>query len=271
MLRLFFLSFFLSILCNVSGQTWEAGVFMGGSGYMGDINPTKPYKVNNLAYGAHIKRNFDGYWALKFNLMHGKIQADDAESSNEYQQQRNLNFYSPLTEASLQVEFNFFNYMAGDTHAFNTKKITPYIFTGIGGILFNPKTIYNGKEYELRLYSTEGQDIPNSYKNYALAIPYGAGIKYNVAHNWSLIGEAGYRTAFTDYLDDVSGKYPGYSNPDPANLAISDRKNLSNRAINNPEIGVPGTQRGDYRKRDTYMFVGISLTYTFVSQKCPGF
>jgi hypothetical protein len=32
--------------------------------------------------------------------------------------------------------------------------------------------------------------------------------------------------------------------------------------------GVPNTQRGDFRKRDTYMFVGIGITYTFVSQKC---
>ncbi len=274
MRRLLLLTFFPFLITDVSAQTWEAGGFVGGSGYMGDINPVHPYKINNMAYGAQVKRNFDGYWSLKLNLMHGKIEADDAGSSNEYQQQRNLNFYSPVTEASLQVEFNFFNYLAGDTHSFNTKKVTPYLFTGLGGVLFDPKTtLYNGQEYQLRFYGTEGQDIvnDNGYRNYALTIPYGAGVKYNIIGNWNLIGEAGYRTAYTDYLDDVSGKYPDFSNPDPADLAIAERQKLSNRAINNPQIGAPGTQRGDYRKRDTYMFAGISLTYTFVSRKCPGF
>jgi Domain of unknown function (DUF6089) len=260
------LAFLLCLMLEVSGQTWEVGGFVGGAGYMGDINPTNPAKINNMAFGVQLKRNFDGYWSAKLNIMHGKIQDDDAKSSNEYQRQRNLNFYSALNEATVQVEFNFLNYLAGDTHSFKTKLITPYLFTGIGGILFDPKTMYNGQEYKLRLYTTEGYGP--SYKNFVLTIPYGAGIKYNIAGNWSIVGEAGYRMAFTDHLDDISKNYPGFSNFDPADLVVDERKILSNRS-NNPAIGAPGTQRGDYRKRDTYMFAGISLTYTFVSRKCP--
>ncbi len=269
MRRLIAFIFFLFPIVVASAQTWEAGGFFGGSGYIGDLNPINPYKLTDLAYGALVKRNFDGYWSLKFSLMHGKIQANDATSTNEYQKQRNLNFFSSINEASFHVEFNFFNYLAGDTHSFDTKRVSPYLFTGMGLVLFNPKTIYNGTEYELRYYGTEGQDITNGngYSNCALAVPYGAGIKYNFTGNWNLIGEAGYRTAFTDYLDDVSGKYPDFSGTGIS----SDSKNLSNKAINGSQIGAPGTQRGDYRKRDTYMFVGVSLTYTFVSRKCPTF
>lgn len=251
-----FLSIF-GLWSDVSAQSWEIGGFAGSSGYMGDINPADPLKFTDLAFGAQLKRNIDPYWSFKLNAMHGKIRADDAASASEYQRQRNLNFYSGITEAGLQVEFNFFNYIPG----VSKKKYTPYLFTGVAGVMFNPKTMYNGAEYQLADYDTEGVD----YKTYAVAVPYGAGIKYNLTGSWNLIGEIGYRTAFTDYLDDLSSIYP-----DKNMLMNNDARALSDRSGENTGIyyGAAGTQRGDFRKRDTYMFAGISLTYTFVSQKC---
>lgn len=264
-MRLLSLSLFIICCCSVSAraQTWEIGGFVGGSGYMGDLNPVKPYQVTNLAFGGQVKRNLDGFWSLKLNLMHGQVQADDALSNNEHFQQRNLNFYSPLTEISLQTEFNFFNYVPGVLPGYGTRKFSPYLFAGIGGFAFNPKTkLSDGQVANLQPLQTEGR----SYSKYALSIPYGAGIKYNIANNWNLIGEIGYRTAFTDYLDDVSGNYP-----QGAVFSPTGSENLSDRSVTIPQIGVPGTQRGDLRKRDTYLFTGISLTYTFVSRKCPMF
>ena len=239
---------------TLSAQSWEAGVFAGASGYMGDINPRDFYRVNDFAFGAQVKKNFDGYWSAKLNVMQGNIWSSDQQSGNAYQQSRNLRFYSPITEASLQVEFNFFDYTAGVSRAI----WTPYLFTGIGGVSFNPKVNYAGKAYELKNYKTEGQTEP--YQTLALSIPYGIGVKYNIKGNWSLVGELGYRTAYTDYLDDVSGNYPTdlASRPTPDKL-FSDPSGLA----------VAGTQRGDGRKRDTYMFAGISLTFTFVGRNCP--
>ncbi|MGB4774996.1 MAG: DUF6089 family protein [Daejeonella sp.] len=232
MRRILLIFFCFSSLLKVSGQTWEIGGGVGGSGYMGDINPIKPYLINNLAFVGQIKRNFDGYWSLKLNFMQGRIQADDRDSPNVYQQQRNLNFYSSLTEISAQTEFNFFKFLPGDIYAVGNKRFSPYLFTGVGGVYFNPK---NNEGTELQPLKTENQGSP--YLKYAISVPYGTGIKYNIKGKLNLVGEIGYRTAFTDYLDDVSS-------------------------------------RGDFlynAKRDTYMFAGISLTYTFVSQKCPTF
>lgn len=229
---------------------------------MGDINPVKPYEVSGMAFGGQVKRNLDGYWALKLNIMHGKIGADDAKASNDFQRQRNINFYTPVTEISFQTEFNFFNYFPGSLPGNGTRKATPYLFTGIGGVFFNPKTRYAGDEYILHNHVTEGTDLSDRYKRYSLSVPYGAGMKYNFSGNWNLIGEVGYRTAFTDYLDDVSGRYPDYlvSNFNTLDGVLSDPSAS--------QIGKAGTQRGDFRKRDTYMFMGLSLTYTFVSPKC---
>ncbi|HXH98937.1 MAG TPA: DUF6089 family protein [Sphingobacteriaceae bacterium] len=257
MRRFLLLLYFFGLFSDLLAQSWEVGGFGGSSGYMGDINPDNPLKFTDIAFGGQVKRNIDPYWSFKLSAMHGKIRGDDAKSSNEYQQQRNLNFNSDISEVSIQTEFNLFNYIPG----VSKKIFTPYIFTGIAGIAFNPKTTYNGREYELANYSTEGL----TYKNYALAIPYGVGIKYNVTRYWNLIGEVGYRTALTDYLDDLSMTYP-----DKNSLINNDARALSDRSGENTGIyfGAAGTQRGDFRKRDNYMFAGISLTYTFVSQKC---
>ncbi len=218
--------------------------------WRGDINPKDFYRFSDQAYGLQVKRNFDGYWSAKLSLVQANISYSDVESDNIQQQNRKLQFYSPLTEASLQVEFNFFDYLAGVSRV----RITPYLFTGVGAVKFNPKTNLNGTVYALNDYQTEGQAKP--YETIAMSIPYGLGVKYNIKGNWNLIGELGYRTAFTDYLDDVS---QNYINPLPPGITIYDPSG----------VAVSGTQRGDYRKRDTYMFAGLSLTFTFVSRKCP--
>ena len=243
-------------------QTWEVGISAGASGYMGDIAPIKPYNFTDLALGGLVKRNFNGYWSAKAGFMMGKIRGRDASSSNAYQVDRNLDFRSDINELSLQVEFNFFNYLPGVLPGFGSKRISPYIFSGAAAVTYNPVTDYNGSELELRPLETEGI----KYKNYAISIPYGAGVKYNLKGNWNIVGEIGYRTAFTDYLDDVSGRYPDFALNPPAS-AITQA--LSDRSLT--QSGNPGVQRGDFRPRDTYRFTAISLTYTFVSIKCPTF
>lgn len=261
--RLIFIVFFFLGTHVVSAQTWEVGGFLGSSGYMGDINPIRPQKFTDFAFGAQLKRNFDGFWSAKLAYMNGKIQGDDAKSTNSNQRDRNLNFYSTVSELSMQVEFNFFKYLAGNMYSYENKRFSPYMFTGIAGLTFEPSTKYNGDEVTLRQVETEAL----SYKNYAISVPYGVGVKYNISGNFNLIGEIGYRTAFTDYLDDISGRYPDFSiipARTPISQALSNRSKLSN-------IGIPGTQRGDFRPRDTYMFAGISLTFTFVPINCPTF
>jgi len=245
-----------------SAQVWEVGLQAGGAGYMGDLNPTNPLKISGLSFGGFVKANFDPNWALSFNYNNGKIKADDAKSDNEQFRQRNLSFSNSLNEVSLLVDFNFFDYFSGGGYA----RFSPYLYTGVGAVLFNPKTKYQGDVYELASYQTEGVE----YKKMALSIPFGFGIKYNFKNNWTVMSNIGYRNAYTDYLDDVSGTYidPAKYSTDPSirpmQVVLSDRsgENTGNY------IGGKGVQRGDFRKRDTYMFVGIGITYTFVSQKC---
>jgi len=258
----------LAVFCNLCGtarsQVMEVGVNAGAAGYIGDLNPKNPFEVSGIAFGAFVKGNLDPYWAIGLHYNYGKIQDNDATSFDASFRRRNLNFSTPLHELSLQVDFNFLEYFSGG----GVKNWTPYIFTGIGGVLFNPKAEYQGQKYELKYYATEGK----SYKNYALSIPYGVGLKYRISDHLALFTQMGYRTAHSDYLDDVGDRYPlvdVYGKVDADHPKIINLSNPANPAL--PSNINPGGQRGNFVKRDTYFFMHIGISYTFLSDKCYAF
>ena len=253
-------------MLNIKAQTLEVGINGGGAGYIGDFNP-KLLKISGITAGAYLKAHFNPYWSLGLHYQYGKIKASDASSDNAQYRNRNLSFYTPLNEASLQMEFNFLEYFTGG----GPKYFSPYIFAGIGGVMFNPKAKYQGEEYQLSFYRTEGQR--SSYKHYTITIPFGAGVHFRLKENWGLFTQLGYRTAQTDYLDDVSARYPNAAAWGPQDINTPTRMALADRSGENTGVylGTPGTQRGDFRKKDTYMFLSVGISYTFFSGKCYNF
>lgn len=240
-------------------QTWELGFNVGGAGYMGDLNQRNPVKVSGLAIGGFLKRNFNGYLSAKLQYTLGEIQGADSTSKFQEFRDRNLSFVTRLNEVSLIGEFNFFEYQPEN----NKSIFTPFIFAGVGTVNYHPRAMYQGTMYDLRPLATEGQ--AKSYSTTTLTIPYGVGIKYNFSGKLNLIADIGYRATRTDYLDDVSGYYaPASSFTDPLALTLADRSGERTGVYR----GVPGTQRGDLRKRDTYLFIGLTISYTFVTQNC---
>jgi len=262
------LFFFLLLTFSQLGKaqsfaTWEIGISGGGAGYIGDLNQNNLLKISGFNAGIFAKRNFNAHLGLRINYNYGQIQAYDSDSDNEQFRERNLSFKTKLNEGTAIFDFNFFDYKING----GNKWFTPYLFAGVGFVNFKPEIKYQGVTYRLDRQLTEGQD--NRYANTVMTIPYGGGIRYNYKDTWSIFSEIGYRTAFTDYIDDVSGRYPDM----PSQLATvvgSPQINLSNPSAN-PLVGIPGTQRGDFRKRDTYLFVSIGISFTFVSSKCYSF
>lgn len=249
----------LFISFSVQAQTWEIGGFAGGAGYMGDLNPNNPVKVSGIAVGAFVKRNFNSYLSAKLSYTYGNITAADSTSGHQQFRNRNLSFSTQLNEVSLTGEFNFMQYIP----SVSQNVYTPFIYAGVGITSYNPQTNYQGQTYDLRPLTTEGQAAP--YKNSTIAIPYGFGIKYNIAGQLTLAADIGYRNTYTDYLDDVSGVYADKSKiTDKLSRALSDRSGEQTGTY----IGSPGTQRGDMRAHDTYLFIGFSISYTFITSKC---
>ena len=79
---------------------------------------------------------------------------------------------------------------------------------------------------------------------------------------WSVGGEISFRKTFTDYIDDVSGKYY-----DKAKLAAA--YGPVSAALSDPNLGDikgqtnTGFQRGDVRYKDAYMFITVTVGYKF--------
>ncbi|MEO6758442.1 MAG: hypothetical protein ABIO24_03240, partial [Saprospiraceae bacterium] len=71
-----------------------------------------------------------------------------------------------------------------------------------------------------------------------------------------------------DYIDDVSGTYADVRDIKAQRgeiaAAFADRSG-------EPKIGLPGRQRGNGKKNDTYALVNIGVFYYFGSIRCPGF
>ena len=202
--------------------------------------------------------------------MFGKVAASDAD--NEKNKERNLSFFSPITEFSVVGELNFFQLYTttGKNH------FTPYIFAGVTLFSFDPKAIYkDGTVYELQNLGTEGQGLEGMPKKYSLtsfAIPFGIGLRVNIGKHVCVGAEWSFRYTFTDYLDDVggrrkvdeSGRY--YDNDLLRDLRGDVVADLADRT---PELTGPGglhqagEQRGNKTTKDVYSFAGATVTVKF--------
>jgi hypothetical protein len=261
------LMFWLSI-SSIYAQKWELGGWIGIANYFGDLNTNTSFEYMGPGGGIILRNNWKNRWAYKVGLNAGVVGFEDVASEYPFQRSRNLSFKSNIFEFSNELEFNFMRY----EKTRNEYKFTPYLTTGVSVFYFNPTAEFEGEKYNLRDLGTEGQKNPDSdkrpYSRINLAIIAGGGFKYAFNPRWALGIEASVRKTFTDYLDDVSTVYPtNLSNGDGTS---ADAKKLSDRSIEIGEpMGIPNKQRGTSKKKDHFLFSGISLTYTILKEKCP--
>jgi hypothetical protein len=273
-MKKYFFVFVLLMGFGISmAQRNEIGPTLGGSYYLGDLNPSKQFMLAKPAGGLMYRYIINSRWAVKFDGIFGTVEGSDAKS--KFNEQRNLSFKSHITEISSQVELNFLPYVTGDDKQY----FTPYIFAGLSIFSFNPKAEYDGTWYELQPLGTEGQGTSTysdrkPYSLTKLAFPFGIGFKYSIGKVFCLGAEWGMRKTTTDYLDDVSTTYA-----DPLVLAAENTSIaalLADRTITLPGQSVNNTdlQRGNSSTKDWYSYAGIFLTVKFKtggSKSCPAY
>lgn len=253
-------SFFILTFPLSAQKNSEVGVFLGGSFYLGSLNPNGLFKFSQPAIGAIYRYTINNRFAARLTGFFGEVSAFDNQSSDAYQQQRNLNFRSPIDELSGEFEFNFFEYEIGNPK-FN---FSPYIFGGFGFFRMNPQGEINGKWIDLQPLHTEGQGTQfnpsNPYHLIQPCIPFGIGIKVSVFKTVCICIEWGLRKTFTGYIDDCDGVYPN-----PAELAAQQGPNaalalaMSNRS-STPSAELIGDERGN-GKDDWYSFFGLIFSF----------
>lgn len=182
---------------SVFAQINEAGFFVGGSNYIGDIGRTNYIYPNSFAVGAIYKWNMNPHYTLRAEYIYSKLSGDDNESNNSFRRyslERGLSFTNDVHELTAGIEYHFFKYSLGKigyTH-------TPYIFVQAGAV--NYGTLDGGRSFNFTM-------------------PVGVGYKTILAPNVGIGFETGFRYTFKD---DIDG-YP--YDPDSVNVQINPNNN----------------------------------------------
>lgn len=278
MKKIFFSFFLIFTLCSGYSQSiqnskqqkekisrGEFFILMGGAYYIGDLNPGKHYALTQPAGGIGIRYNFDTRLAARGNIFLGSVKGEDASSLSMVQKERNLQFKSSIFEISGQGEFNFMKYWMGEFKFL----FTHYVFLGAGIFKFRPQALTNSDNWiDLQPLGTEGQsttsrpgDGPKIYRLTQFSIPFGIGVKINVAEKIGLSVEWGMRKTFTDYIDDVSTTYADPAILNKGNASKTTATTLADRSIH--RLDNTGRQRGNSQNKDWYCFSGIILSFAF--------
>lgn len=252
----------LLVACSqlLFAQRLHIGVFGGLAAYNGDLtSKIFPKKVTNGAIGITANYELTNNIMLRGGFTYAVVGGADRFNSDSSLRARNLSFETAVSEFSLLGEYYLLS--------LNDHRFSPYVFAGLAVYRFNPYA-YNGTTQKIYLkpLSTEGQGLPGYAENSAysltqFAIPYGGGVKFAVTDNLHLGLELGLRKLFTDYFDDVSTVYA-----DPNDL-LAGRGQLSvDMSYRGDDVGIAGyptkgAQRGSPKRKDTYYFTGLHLTY----------
>lgn len=251
---------FAAVAVSFGQRTHSVSVGLGTIYYYGDLtdnfNNSLLKPAGSISYSKYIMSKL----SFRVNFTFGQIGASDRAAIESSRIQRNLHFRSNMYELSGNIVYefltdkNFGNSWQGKPHW------TPFIFGGIAFFRYNPKAILNNEWYELQPLGTEGQFIPGNTGAYSLvqaSVPVGIGASVRLTERAGVNFEIGYRTTFTDYLDDISTVYPDFEAlaevSGPTAVALSDRSTGS--------IYNPGDKRGNPSANDSYFFTMVSVTY----------
>lgn len=272
-----FLSFGVQAQYNM-----DFGINFGASNYMGEIGgmqfEANPFLVDmivpqtGMAFGGFYRYSFTDRLAAKVQLNWVRIHgADSLSDVNEAPQRfaRNLSFRTDIFELMITGEYNWL--VINDISRRSRKRIdfASYAFAGFGALLYYPHAKLDDKWYYLRPLATEGVD--NEYNEMTIAVPLGVGAHFTIDNKYRIGMEIGYRFSFTDYLDDVSTRYPSPTDlPYAESLALSSRSRevyATGQYDNLPDEGFyrinesNNSIRGNPETNDGYLLVQFNVSY----------
>jgi hypothetical protein len=269
-LLFFFLQFGTSTL--LAQYLWDCGVKVGGSNYLGDIGggagtrrdfvPDMRMSETKMSAGAFVRYKCLPKISVLLSYNYGRIAGDDKLSSNLGRHYRNLNFRNDIHELALEGQIYFYSVDdLGRTYRYKNS-FRAYAGLGIAGFYHNPEAYWGGNWYALRPLKTEGELKP--YPSYCLAIPASLGFYFSFNRQYRIGWDINCRTTFTDYLDDVSGKYTSPANlSSPLAIALANRTGELHPSPAMAANYVPGSKRGDPAHTDSYIFTTVNLSYVF--------
>ena len=169
---------------------YEIGGAAGGSFYLGDANEIAYFRGMQPAGGVIFRNNLNFRWALKADLLVGRIAGDTKNGKNVFPNQASSAFKRTFFDLGGQIEFNFFSY--SDKFAYlNTSRISPYLLAGLGVTL------------------APGEDRTF----FGINLPLGGGVKYKIRNRLNLGLEYSIHRLFSDSFDAPSKNGFNLDNP----------------------------------------------------------
>ncbi len=187
---------------NAQEYKFEIGGMAGGAYYMGDANKNTPFKGLNPAFGGVFRYNANFRWAIKADLMWGRVSGSTAGLDNIFPRNAEVSFDRNFFELGGQMEFNFFPYSDKFSYM-NTKRFSPYVLLGLG----------------LTVAPGNGQTFAG------LNIPLGIGVKYKIMNRLNLGCEFSFRKLFGDNFDVT----------DDSNAILDDPYHISGSILKNKD------------------------------------
>lgn len=178
----------------------EVGVAPGGSFYMGDANHEALFKETRPSMNLLYRYNLNGRFSLKGLIGSSGIAGSTKGQVFNFPSGVELNFDRKVIDASVQLEWNFYEY-GMPSYILGSTQLTPYVCAGIGMLGFKADALKT-----------------------SAFIPVGLGLKWKVAQRYNIGCEWTIRKTTTDELDYVVNG-AGFQLTDPWLVASSRNKN----------------------------------------------
>jgi hypothetical protein len=194
--------FFLAIICLcfsfiVKSQSYEIGVLVGGANYQGDLaDGIVVLKETRPSYGAIMRYTPFKFLSFRVGFLQGGLEGDDANSSDAGIRKRGYSISTNIRELTFLTEWQLPSYGTSGQGIFKPS-ITPFLFAGVG---------FASRDKDPKAPADRYPDpFPefDSKKSF-ISIPFGGGVKYQFAPNFTTSLEWGLRATFSDYVDGVS-------------------------------------------------------------------
>lgn len=262
--------FLFASLSGFSQYNVDYGFSLGVANYLGEIgggidqgkSGPSDMKLDHTRFsiGGFYRTRFSQKFAFKGSLNYIRLSGDDSNTANPARRARNLNFRNDMYELEGHLELYLFRVNdVGRTGRYSTD-FNLYLFGGVGAFYSNPKgQNANGDWVELQPLQTEGV----SYSKINFSIPAGLGFYYTIDRKYRLGLEMGWRTTFTDYIDDVSttyaNDYDGISNK--TTQEVLDKINTENDVNILPTNFDAGSRRGNPDDNDSYLTATVNFSW----------
>ena len=263
--RLVLTTFFSLILLLGSSQyNFDYGIKLGATNYLGDIGGQEKtrrgfimdMKLSQTRWlaGGYARYKISPSIAGNLSINYLQIKGDDALSSNQSRNFRNLRFKNNIIEISAKAEYYIFkaNDIGGKGRYW--LDLTTFSHFGFSAFYHNPKGSFDGASWTpLQPLQTEGV----FYHKWQIGVPVGAGLFFTYKKKHRIGWDVTWNITFTDYLDDISTVF--YQEPIDGNignqsgLTNADEQYLANYFV--------GEKRGDPTYNDTYMYTTLSYGY----------